>query len=366
MAKRVELGLLFSRSGTYSLISESCRRGALQAIEAVNAGHGGKLTIMPVERDPGGNIDRYAPLASDILRNSRARHIVGCITSWSRKEVIPSLEKHGGMLWYPAPYEGFEASENVIYMHACPNQHILPLLAYVMPRFGSRAFLAGSNYIWGWETNRIARDLIGDAGGAVLGERYLALGDEDVDRIVEEIRVQRPNFILNNFVGATSYAFLKAYADLGRADEWFRPETCPLISCNLTEAELPAIGETGNGHLSVGPYFGSERRTARGDGSSSFMAAAYSAVLILADMLAEGREAIDDLDFGGRSFDTPLGRVAVDPATRHTHLPVKIARIRRGGFEILEESAGSLAPDPYLSRYDPLTAFGRTGLRVVS
>ena len=90
----------------------------------------------------------------------------------------------------------------------------------------------------------------------MLGERYLALGDEDVGRIIEEIRVQRPNFILNNFVGATSYAFLRAYSDLGRADGWFRPETCPLVSCNLTEAELPAIGETGDGHLSVGPHFG--------------------------------------------------------------------------------------------------------------
>lgn len=366
MAKRFELGLLFSRSGTYSLISESCRQGALRAIEAVNARAGGELTIVPVERDPRGNIDLYAPLASDILRNSEARHIVGCITSWSRKEVIPSLEKHGGTLWYPAPYEGFEASENVVYMHACPNQHIVPLLAHVMPRFGSRGFLVGSNYIWGWETNRIARDLIGDAGGTVLGERYLALGDEDVCRIIEEIREQRPNFILNNFVGATSYAFLSAYARLGREDNWFLPAKSPVISCNLTEAELSAIGEAGEGHLSVGPYFDLDPEKSPDELSSSFMAAAYSAVLILADMLREREDSSADLEFDGRYFDTPLGSIAVDPATRHTFLPVRIARVRGGRFEVVEEGGAHLAPDPYLSRYDPLTAFGRAGLRIVS
>jgi branched-chain amino acid transport system substrate-binding protein len=171
MKKCVEIGLLYSRSGTYRLLSESCRSGILSAIAAVNARPDSPVEIVPVERDPGGNIDRYAPLADDIFRNTTARHIVGCITSWSRKEVIPVLEKHGGTLWYAAPYEGFEASENVVYMHACPNQHILPLLAHVIPRFGARAFLVGSNYIWGWEVNRIARDLVGDAGGTILGER---------------------------------------------------------------------------------------------------------------------------------------------------------------------------------------------------
>ncbi len=32
-------------------------------------------------------------------------------------------------------------------------------------------FLIGSNYIWGWEMNRVARDLIAGADGDVRGER---------------------------------------------------------------------------------------------------------------------------------------------------------------------------------------------------
>ena len=61
---------------------------------------------------------------------------IGCVTSWSRKEVIPVLERHGGTLWYPLPYEGFEASDHVVYTHACPNQHLLPLLDWALPRMG--------------------------------------------------------------------------------------------------------------------------------------------------------------------------------------------------------------------------------------
>ena len=129
MKRRIDLGLLYSRQGTYALISEACRTGALAAIAEVNADPALDLCFSPVERDPGGNIDLYGPLCEEILRDSAARHVVGCITSWSRKEVIPTLERAGGTLWYAVPYEGFEASDHVVYTHACPNQHLLPLLA---------------------------------------------------------------------------------------------------------------------------------------------------------------------------------------------------------------------------------------------
>ena len=158
MRRQIAIGLLYSRSGSYRLIAEACRTGALSAIALINGDPASDLTLIPDERDPGGNIDLYAPLCDDILRTTGARHVLGCVTSWSRKEVIPTLEARRGTLWYVVPYEGFEASDHVVYTHACPNQHLLPLLDWALPAQGRRAYLTGSNYIWGWEMNRLARD----------------------------------------------------------------------------------------------------------------------------------------------------------------------------------------------------------------
>ena len=391
MKRTVEIGILYSLSGNYRLLSKACHAGAMAGIAAVNRDDARAITLKPVARDPHGRIDLYAPACEDILRSSSARHIVGCITSWSRKEVIPVLEKLGGTLWYTCPHEGFETNDHVVYMHACPNQHLLPLLAHVIPRFGANAFLVGSNYIWGWETNRVARDLVGDAGGSVFGERYLALGDIGVDRLVNEIRATRPNFILNNLIGPSSYAFFEAMAALAAEDSYFAADNCPILSCNLTEVELPAIGSAAEGHLAVGPYFGeSAYRTApaakpgpvaesapadkpnpvEGRHLSSFYTAAKSAVLVLADLMDDrsGRErgaANGAIDFSGRRFATPLGDIAIDPATQHASLPVRIGRVKNRRFEIVEASEGLVDPDPYLSRYDPVTARHRPKLRVV-
>lgn len=364
MRRSVDIGILFSEGCDYDLLSQASRAGALKGIAAVNRDERRGVAFNPVDRNPAGRADAYGPLCSDIFRGSGARHVIGCTTSWSRKEVIPVLERHDGMLWYAAPYEGFEANEHVVYVHACPNQHIVPLLGYVFPRWGTDAFLLGSNYVWGWEVNRVARDLVGDWNGRVLGERYLPIGDTDVSRLIAEIRATRPSFILNNLIGASSYVFLKAYASLGQEDAAFTPDRCPVLSCDLMEPELSALDGSGEGNLVVGPYFFT------GSGPTSSMeATAHACVLILADLIE--RAGTDDPAaltgiLGDRPFATPLGPIQIDAQTQHAHVPALIGRIEGDRFRAVWQSDGALAPDPYLSHYDPRTAGLRPPLRVVS
>jgi hypothetical protein len=353
MRRRVELGLLYSRSGSYSLISEACRLGVLAAIARINADPDLDLSFVPVERDPGGNVDLYGPMCEEILRDSSARHVIGCVTSWSRKEVIPTLEKYGGTLWYAVPYEGYEASDHVVYTHACPNQHLLPLLDWVMPARGGRAYLTGSNYIWGWEMNRLARERIVAAGGEVLGERYLPIGSRDVGRMIEEIRFARPDFVLNSLIGPSSYEFLAAYRALGEQDPHFRAETCPVLSCNLTECELPAIGAAAEGLIAAGPYFQGSEGWPGGDRfGSSHEAAAFTAVRELARLLA-GRPGAEALSLSQLlAGDRGRGGV-IDPGTHHTVLPALIARVENGAFRVLQRRE-NLAGDPYLTRSEDM------------
>ena len=80
------------------MLSNATCTGVAAAIELVNADPALDLCFDPIERDPQGNIDAYGPLCNDLLQ-SGARHMIGCVTSWSRKEVIPELERHGGTLW---------------------------------------------------------------------------------------------------------------------------------------------------------------------------------------------------------------------------------------------------------------------------
>ena len=250
------LGILFSTSGDYAALGRDCRDGAVTAIEDLQAT--ASVVIEPVAGDPAGLGERYIELARRMVQQDGCRHIIGTVTSQARKDVIPVVEKHDAQLWYVCPYEGFEASPNVIYAGACPNQHLLPLIEHMLPAFGRRVYLAGANYVWGWEMNRLAREIVTKSDGRIVGERYLPIGDTEVDRMVAEIAACRPDFILSNMIGPSNHAFLRAMRELGERDPGFRPDRCPVASCDLTECELPEIGiGVADGHLAAASYFDS-------------------------------------------------------------------------------------------------------------
>ncbi|MGE8104571.1 transporter substrate-binding protein [Allorhizobium sp. NPDC080224] len=44
---------------------------------------------------PTGCAEQYASLADAAIRQQGCRHVIGKITSWSRKDVLPVMERHG-------------------------------------------------------------------------------------------------------------------------------------------------------------------------------------------------------------------------------------------------------------------------------
>jgi branched-chain amino acid transport system substrate-binding protein len=359
----LKIGILYSTTGPYGAMGIDARDGAMLAIEDC-ANRTGR-SIEPHFYDPHANLGAYLEGARSLLRLG-CRHLIGTITSAARKEVIPLVEKHDGLLWYMCPYEGFEANESVIYVGGCPNQHLIPAFEYLIPRYGARPYLIGANYVWGWEMNRLARELIGNAGGEVLGERYLPLEETAVDRVIAEIAERRPSFVLNNLIGPSSYAFLEAMKALGARDPAFTPENCPVVSCDLMECELDLIApRAAEGQLCAAAYFdtldtaenrafksraamryGRERRL------SSVFASAYAAVdLCVNAIIAAGSDEPQAVrrEIHAHAWPSLFGPLDVDSRTNHAALPFHLGRINGdNGFDVIA-SHSPLAADPYLT-----------------
>jgi len=370
MSSEIPVGLLYSTTGTYGVIGRDCLDGALKALEEINANTAYDFSLVPKIENPGGNIDEYQRLTESILQGGQCRQIIGTVTSISRKEIIPIIEKHDVLLWYVAPYEGFECCENIIYTGACPNQHIVPLFGEVIPKFGKQAYLIGTNYVWGWEVNRIARELVTVCGGDVTGEHYLPFHSTDVERMIDTIRETRPSFVLNNLIGASSYAFFRAYFSAGKTDPFFHPDNCPIISCNLTECELDKIGyDAAKGHLSIAPYFenletkdNEEFLTALGDRGnpphpvSVFYVNGYVTAYYLADAIrAGGSDEIETVKAAlfDKDFETPLGPTRISSRTNHAALPSYLGQIcSASGFDVLSAKQTTTDADPYMVNFN--------------
>lgn len=378
----VPIGVLISSEGPYSVVSSSMLAGALLAIGEVNKSDL-PVSLAPVVRNPAGQLSRYAALAEEMLA-SGVEHIVGCYTSSSRKEIIPLFEKADALLWYPSHYEGFESSANVVYTGPVANQHLIPLVDYLMRHVGPTAFCIGSNYIWAWENNRVLREAIGPAG-SVIAERYFPVGSTDFAQVIEAILATRPAFVFNTLIGNSSYQFLRDLRQACVARGIDQPKTIPVASCTLSEPEINAIGPTArDGHITSSVYFASidtpenqsfraayAARFADGPLVSADAEATYIAVRLLALALAEA--GTTDVGAVKRAVPhqvllAPQGEVRIDADTLHASLTPRIARSTADGqFEILVAAPGPVPADPYLIRNS--SRFGvaaQPGLRVAS
>ncbi|MBL1421604.1 MAG: transporter substrate-binding domain-containing protein [Alphaproteobacteria bacterium] len=369
MRKEIPLGLLYSVTGTYGAIGRDLLDGALMAIDEINEDESNSISFKTIIGDPGGNIDEYHRMCEDMLRRDKCKQIMGTITSIGRKEVTPIIEKYDALLWYTSPYEGFEVCENIIYTGAAPNQHILPLFEHMFTHFGKNTYLVGSNYVWGWEVNRIARELIAAVDGEVQGEKYLPLDDVDVERIIDEIERKKPDFILNNLVGNSSYAFIRAYYELGKRNSDFLAKTRPIVSCDLTECDLKHIGaEAADGHLSTAVYFeklnNDLNQTFRNKVTkyfdknrsiSSFLVSGYETVHMISKSISIAQtdeiNAVMDALYVCE-FETAMGRMKIDSNTNHACLTPLLGRINSNlEFDIIDASKHPIVADPYLINF---------------
>lgn len=357
MKPSIPIGVLYSGSGTYRRMSGNSLIGARHAIDEINRSETSSITLAAHYFDPQGELSAYQQGIESLLAQG-AKHIVGTTTSASRKDIVPDIEKAGALLWYATPYEGFECSENVVYLGGCPSQNLVPLLDYALREFGHSSLLIGSNYVWGWESNRIARELVEAAGGNVVAEKYYRFGDADFKAIIDQLLVNKTAFILNNLVGESSYFFLRQLNDACARLNF----QMPVLSCNFTECELPEVGSLSHVRLlSCGPWFDtpgngfSARQRVRHGAQcySHCYTSAYNAVHIF----AQACQAMGDDDpekvlqwLHSNQLPTLMGELQVKASNNHLALPCCIAEAKQGQFGIVHREPSVLDADPYLTR----------------
>src|SRR5262249_50998921 len=119
----IRVGILHSLSGTITPSERPLQELPVMLIEPQNA-RGGRLgrPTEPITLNPRADPNAYADHARHLLVDHKVAAIFGCWSSASRKEVLPVVERHDGLLFYPSQYEGEEFSPNIYYTGATPQQ----------------------------------------------------------------------------------------------------------------------------------------------------------------------------------------------------------------------------------------------------
>jgi branched-chain amino acid transport system substrate-binding protein len=357
------VGVLFSQSGVTSTIERTQLNATLLAIEEINA-NGGVLgrPVEPVMYDPASDHKKFRAFAERLFQVDRIRLLFGCYMSSTRKAVLPVVEAHRGLLFYPTLYEGFEYSRHCIYTGAAPNQNSLQLAKFLLSAYGNRFLFVGSNYVYPYESNRVMGDFVAQGKGKVLDEIYVPLypADKDFDKVIARIKKTSPDVIFSTVVGTGTSTLYRAYRAAG-----FDPTRMPIASLTTNEAEVAEMGaEAAEGHITAAPFFETLSSPAARRFVTSFKekygpdapvtaSAEASYFQLHIAMRAVAKCGSDDpeqvlTNLRDAEFDAPQGRVRIDPENNHTYLWPRIARLDRNGrFQTVWNPGVRVKPDPY-------------------
>jgi len=356
----IRIGILHSLTGTMSASEKPVADATLLAIEEINA-QGGLLghRIEAVIADGKSDEEVFAREAERLISEEHVSVLFGCWTSASRKAVLPVIEAHNHLLFYPVQYEGMEQSENVIYTGAVPNQQILPTVNWAVRTFGPKLYLLGSDYLFPHAANWLIRKQAQLLQAEIVGEHYVTLGSSDMSALIADIRRTKPDTILNTVNGSSNIALFHALKAAG-----ITSKQVPVISFSLGAAGMQAIqADEMAGHYAAWSYF----QSLPGEANERFtrayhqkygnlpitdpMEAAWIGVNLWASAVRGARTwdpKIIHHSVLNQSMAAPEGVVSVDPVSHHLWKMARIGKINAGKqFDIVWTSARPLRPYPY-------------------
>jgi urea transport system substrate-binding protein len=376
-ADTIKVGVLHSLSGTMAISETSLKDVALMAFEEINASGGllGKQ-IEPVVVDPKSDWPLFAEKARELIQRDKVAAVFGCWTSVSRKSVLPVFEELNGLLFYPVQYEGEEASKNVFYTGAAPNQQAIPAVEYLMSEEGGgakRFVLLGTDYVYPRTTNKILRYFLKSKGVAEADilEKYTPFSHSDYQTIVAEIKkfsAGKPTAVISTINGDSNVPF---YKELG--NQGLKATDVPVIAFSVGEEELRGVDTKPLvGHLAAWNYFMSVKSDANEAFKKKWAAYAKAKKLPGADKpltndpmeatyigIYMWKQAVEkaksfDVDkvraaMAGQTFTAPSGITStMDAKNHHLHKAVFIGEVKADGqFNVVWKTKGPVKAQPW-------------------
>lgn len=357
----IKIGILHSLTGGQASSEQAAVHGTLSAIEEINA-HGGILgrQLEPILADGASKSERFGSEAENLIVHKHVAAIFGGWSVSSRKTIMPIIEKHNSLLFFPGQFAALETSPNIIYNAPTVNQQVIPAAAWAKATLGPNVYVIGSDFISSHAILEIIKQSKEQTGINIVGESFIPLGSKDVDAAIQEIQNLKPHAIINTIKGSSNYPFFK------KLHEATTPSIIPTISLAIDESIIADIGiKYLAGHFLICNYFESiasennkafvammKKKFGAGKRISNATLTTYINVYMWSNAVKKTKTVTDiqkiKKQISSLSFMSPKGPIVVDPETFYEWQPVIIGRILNdGSCAVAWQSKYPLKPQPF-------------------
>ncbi|MCL5734991.1 MAG: transporter substrate-binding protein [Actinobacteria bacterium] len=367
----IKVGSILDETGAINVYGKTMIDATNLAIEDINA-KGGVLgrPLQLVSYDAQSTNDKYTQYTNQLILQDKVAVLMGGITSASREAMRPVIDRSHALYFYNEQYEGGVADKLVFLTGVVPEQQLSTLIPWAIKNDGPKMYVIAADYNYGHISADWVKQYADKNGGTVVGQEFIPLEVSDFGATLSKIQEAKPDVIVSLLVGGNHIAFYRQWAAAGLKDK------LPVVSATfgLGNEQVVLSPSEAQGIVVAYPYFQELDTPANKDfvalwhakfgadypyitdsdnavwtGWHLWAAAANKAGSVDVDKVIAALES-------GIDFDSPEGKVSLDPKTHHLVHNVRIAKVNATkGFDILE-TFDNVAPNVYIDLTQNSTA----------
>ena len=346
----LKIGALLSFTGTFAKLAESIRNGFdlyIKENDGQIAGRKVEVLYEDDEGDPQVGLRGYRQLVD----RDRVNLLVGPVSSTVALALVDQINRNKQILINPnaaANALSLAKKSDYVYRTSYSNYQLgTPGAAYIAENVGKTAVAIAPDYPAGQEVIPAFRAAYEEAGGRVVQELFPPLGNTDYATYLTQIQEAKPEVLWAFLAGADAVNFAKQYREFGLGENiqftGMNTWTDPLITETVGEATegiiaatqwLPSFDNETNKRFVEG-YRAEYKET-----PNQFSVFGYDAGQLIAQGIekAKGVEPAElSKALAGLSFESPRGRITINPETNNPIQSYVMARNVLDGDKIVPE-----------------------------
>lgn len=332
-SKTIKLGLLEDRSGDFSLVGIQKYHAAQLAVDKINQQGGllGKKVVLDAP-DTQSNNSVYQQMAKQLILKDHVAAIMGAYSSASREAIRPIMDQNKMLYFYNNQYEGGVADKYSFLDGAVPEQQIVPLMKYMIKKFGPRVYTIAADYNFGQISAQWVQQSVKQDGGKLVGQEFIPLDVSQFSSTISRIKAAKPDVLVTLLIGQNQSAFYEQWAkqgdrtipmassvNLAQTYEQLRFAPPTMANMYVTTSFMQELGTKYPGVKTFVDEFYKKFPKDKYVGQEA--EAEYSGIMLWAKAVQKAKttetNAVIKALESGISYNGPTGPVTIDPKTHH-------------------------------------------------
>ncbi len=183
----------------------------------VDSGESGILgrEVELLNTDGQSNNNIWQQLTNKLIQEDKVDCLVAGFTSAEREAIRPIVDKFKQLYIYTNQYEGGVADSNTFCTGAICEQQVIPVVDYMIQKFGPRVYTIAADYNFGQLTAAWTRAFAPQVGGEIIGEEFVPLSVSDFTTSIAKVQASKPDWVFTLLVGSNQSNYYPQAAATG-------------------------------------------------------------------------------------------------------------------------------------------------------